>query len=130
MTDFKKSPTRLYKNPKEGKVAGVCAGIADYFDIKVGLVRFLFVIGALLTGIWPLVIGYFIASMVLDPKPRDLYEDEREEQFWKQTRKSPDYTAAELRRRFRDIERRTSEMEAYMTSKRYRLERELKALED
>lgn len=130
MTSFKKSPTRLYKNPRDGKIAGVCAGIADYFDIKVGVVRLLFVVGAILTGLWPLVIGYFIAAMVLDPKPRDLYEDEREEQFWKQTRKSPDYTAAELRRRFRDIERRTSEMEAYMTSKRFRLEREIRALED
>ncbi len=130
MTSFKKSPTRLYKNPHQGKITGVCAGIADYFDVKVSVVRVLFVLGALFTGIWPFVIGYIIASMCLDPKPRDLYEDDREEQFWKQARKSPDYTAAELRRRFRDIERRTNEMEAYMTSKRYRLERELKALED
>jgi phage shock protein C len=108
---------------------GVCAGIADYFDIKVGVVRFLAFFGILFTMPW-LLIGYFILGMSLDPKPEGLYEDENEEEFWKQTRKSPDYTAAELRRRFRDIERRTSEMEAYMTSKRFRLERELKALED
>ena len=69
-------------------------------------------------------------GFVLEPKPRDLYEDENEEEFWKQTRKAPDYSAAELRRRFRDIERRTSDMEAYVTSKRFRLERELNALED
>lgn len=109
---------------------GVCAGVADYFDVSVGVVRFLTIIGAVFTGIWLFVIGYFILGMVLDPKPEGLYEDEREEEFWKQTRKSPDYTAAEMRRRFRDIERRTSEMEAYVTSKRFRLERELKALED
>ncbi len=130
MTSFKKSPTRLYKNPHQGKIAGVCAGIADYFDIKVGVVRVLTVIGALFTGLWPFLIGYIIFAMCLDPRPRDLYEDEQEEQFWKQTRKSPDYTAAEMRQRFRDIERRTAEMEAYMTSKRFRLERELRALED
>ncbi len=130
MTSFKKSPTRLYKNPHQGKIAGVCAGIADYFDVKVGLVRGLTIVGTIFTGFWPLIIGYIICALYLDPKPRDLYEDEQEEQFWKQTRKSPDYTAAELRRRFRDIERRTSEMEAYMTSKRFKLERELRALED
>jgi phage shock protein C len=109
---------------------GVCAGIADYLDIKVGVVRVLVVLGALVTGIWFFAIAYFILGFVLDPMPRDLYQDEREEEFWKQTRKAPDYTAAELRRRFRDIERRTSDMEAYMTSKRFRLERELKSLED
>lgn len=127
---FKKSPTRLYKDPRRGKIMGVCAGIADYFDIKVGVVRFLTVIAALVTGIWFVVIAYFIMGFMLDPKPRDMYEDEKEEEFWKQTRKAPDYSAAELRRRFRDIERRTGEMEAYVTSKRFRLERELNALED
>ena len=130
MTSFKKRPTKLYKDPRRGKCMGVCAGIADYLDIKVGVVRVLTVIGALVTGIWFFVIAYFVLGFVLDPKPRDLYEDEKEEEFWKQTRKAPDYTAAELRRRFRDIERRTSDMEAYMTSKRFRLERELKSLED
>lgn len=130
MTSFRRSPTRLYKNPQDGKIAGVCAGIADYFDMKVGVVRFLFVLGALFTGIWPLVIGYFVASLWLDPTPVDLYEDEQEEEFWRQTRKSPDYTAADLRRRFRDIERRASDMEAYITSKRFKLDRELRALED
>jgi len=129
MTSFNKRPTKLYKDPMKGRVMGVCAGIADYFDIKVGVVRFLAFFAILFTFPW-LLIGYFILGMALDPKPEGLYEDEREEEFWKQTRKSPDYTAAELRRRFRDIERRTSEMEAYMTSKRFRLERELRALED
>lgn len=129
MTNSKYRPTKLYKVPQEGSVMGVCAGIADYFDIKVGVVRFLAVVAILFTFPW-LLIGYFILGMSLDAKPDGLYEDDREEEFWKQTRTSPDYTAAELRRRFRDIERRTSEMEAYMTSKRFRLERELKALED
>lgn len=127
---FSKSPTRLYKDPRRGKIMGVCAGIADYFDIRVGVVRFLTVIAALVTGIWLVVIAYFIMGFMLDPKPRDMYEDEKEEEFWKQTRKAPDYSAAELRRRFRDIERRTGDMEAYVTSKRFRLERELNALED
>ncbi len=127
---FKKSPTRLYKDPRRGKFMGVCAGIADYFDIKICVVRILTVVAALITGIWFIVLAYFILGFMLDPKPRDLYEDDKEEEFWKQTRKAPDYSAAELRRRFRDVERRTAEMEAYVTSKRFRLERELNALED
>ncbi|MBL4839110.1 MAG: envelope stress response membrane protein PspC [Kordiimonadaceae bacterium] len=127
---FKKNPTRLYKDPRNGKIMGVCAGIADYMDIRVGVVRVLTIILTVLFAGPFAILGYFILGCVLDPKPRDLYEDEKEEEFWKQTRKAPDYTAAELRQRFRDIERRTTGMEAYMTSKRFRLERELRALED
>ncbi|GHF16463.1 phage-shock protein [Kordiimonas sediminis] len=127
---YKNRPTRLYKIPPQGNLMGVCAGVADYLDINVTAVRVLSVIGALMTGIWLFVIGYVILGFVLDPKPEDLYEDETEEEFWKQTRTSPEYSAAEMRKRFRDIERRTSDMEAYMTSKRFKLERELRALED
>ena len=130
MKNYRSRPTKLYKSPREGKVMGVCAGIADYLDIKVGVVRFLTVVGTLVTGIWFFVIAYFVMGMVLDAKPASLYDDDTEEEFWKQTRKAPDYTAAELRSRFRDIERRTNDMEAYMTSKRFKLERDLRALED
>ncbi len=130
MKSFEHRPTKLFKIPQQGRVAGVCAGVADYLDISVGAVRFLTVVLAIFTSIIPALIIYAVLAMVLDAKPYDLYEDEQEEEFWKQTRKAPDYTAAELRRRFRDIDRRTSEMEAYVTSKRFRLERELQKLED
>ena len=124
------SRTRLYKIPTEGRCTGVCAGVADYFDMNVKLVRILFIISVIFTGFWPLLFVYFVLSFALDSKPGDLYSDAEEEQFWKQTRKAPDYTAAEMRQRFRDMERRTADMEAYMTSKRFKLERELNNLED
>lgn len=130
MTSFNKSPTRLYKNPHNGKIMGVCAGVADYFGITTTPIRVLTVIGMFTPLSGFILIGYFVLGFALSPKPVDLYEDEQEEEFWKQTRKSPDYTAADMRRRFRDIDRRTCDMEAYMTSKRFRLERELRALED
>lgn len=127
--NFSKRPTRLYKDPRRGRVMGVCAGLGDYFSVNVSAVRFVLIIGVIMSGGW-LLLGYLALGFALDPKPEDLYADTREEEFWRQTRRSPDYTAAEMRRRFRDIERRTADMEAYMTSKRFRLERELRALED
>ena len=47
----------LYRNPHEGKIAGVCAGIADYFGWETWLVRILVVSGVLF-GMPFLILGY------------------------------------------------------------------------
>lgn len=124
------SPTRLYKDTRDAKWMGVCAGIADYTGMTTTSVRILTVVATLFSGIWPGLFVYIILGFILEAKPDDLYADEKEEEFWRNTRKAPDYSAADMRRRFRDIERRTSEMEAYMTSKRFKLDRELDSLKD
>ncbi|MEO8099733.1 MAG: PspC domain-containing protein [Acidobacteriota bacterium] len=53
------------ERPLEGRrIAGVCAGVADYMDVDVTLIRVLAVIGAFFsfgTGI----LAYFIASIII-----------------------------------------------------------------
>ena len=41
---------RLYRSVDDRMIAGVCAGIADYFDIDPTLVRLIFVLGFFATG--------------------------------------------------------------------------------
>lgn len=125
-----KSPTRFYRDPERGIIMGVCAGLADYFDIRLGVVRALVILGMIFTGFWPFAIGYFVIGFMLDVKPRDLYRNEEDEEFWRQTRKEPEVTTADLRRRFRDIRRRTSALERCLTSSRFQLEREINSLKD
>jgi len=59
---------RLIRRPAEGKIAGVCAGLADYFDADVALVRAAWVV----LSIWPgaIVLGViaYIAAWVLMPR--------------------------------------------------------------
>lgn len=124
------NPNRLYKNPRDGKVMGVCAGIADYFDMRPFVIRVLVVLGMLVGAFAPILIGYFVLGIVLEPKPSELYNDPQEDEFWRKVRTQPDYTSADLKKRFQDIERRTRRMEAYMTSRKFRLDRELRGLED
>lgn len=50
---------KLYRLPKQGQIAGVCAGLAEYFDIDVTLVRIIFIFLALITG------GGFIVAYIL-----------------------------------------------------------------
>lgn len=124
------SRTRFYKDTRNAKWMGVCAGAADYFGMTPKAIRILTVVLAIMSGVWPALLVYVLLGFLLEPKPDNLYQDEREEEFWRETRKAPDYTAADMRRRFRDIERRTNEMEAYMTSKRFKLDQELNSLRD
>lgn len=58
----------LYRNASQGKLAGVCAGIADYFGWETWLVRILAVSGVLLGMGWFVVI-YIAAWFILDKKP-------------------------------------------------------------
>jgi phage shock protein C len=58
----------LHRDPCRGKIAGVCAGLADYFGWETWLVRILVVSGVLLGMEWFVVI-YIAAWFILDKKP-------------------------------------------------------------
>lgn len=123
------SPSKLYKDPRRGKLMGVCAGLADYTGVKASYIRLALVLGAIFGFFVWIVIGYLILGFVLEPKPEGLYADAEEERFWRDVRTRPQATSADLRRRFRDIDERIRRMESYVTSKRFKLDRELKDLE-
>ena len=66
-----------------------------------------------------LAAGYF-----LKPKPDGLYSSGEEETSWRQGRLDPSRMASDLRHKFRDIERRIREAEAYVTSSEFKLKRD------
>jgi len=62
-------PRRLYRLDDDKKIAGVCAGLAAYTALDVGLVRALVVLAAVFTGFF-LVVGAYVALMFLMPVAR------------------------------------------------------------
>ena len=54
---------RLYRNPRDKKIAGVCSGIADYLSVDVTVVRILFLIALLCCGggFWVYLIIWLLA---------------------------------------------------------------------
>jgi phage shock protein PspC (stress-responsive transcriptional regulator) len=60
--------TKLYLS-KDKKLAGVCGGIAEYFDIDSSMVRLAWVILSVLTGIFPGIIAYIVAALIIPPAP-------------------------------------------------------------
>ena len=120
-------PTGLYRNQDKGKVAGVCAGLADYFGISVFIVR-LVALGSLFVFTFPTLVCYFLATILIDPAPAFDYQSEDEKEFWRQLRVQPSVTLSRLRHRFRDQEHRIRAMEAFVTSAEARLHREFRDL--
>lgn len=59
---------RLYRSIKDRKIAGVCGGIAEYFDIDPTIVRLLWAL-SLILGILPSIIAYIICWIVIPEKP-------------------------------------------------------------
>lgn len=60
----------LYRDTSDKMVAGVCSGLAQYFDIHTTLVRVAFVVLTLLSGAG--VLAYVILWIVLGPNPEYL----------------------------------------------------------
>jgi len=59
------APRRLRRVIADKKIAGVCAGFAEYFDMDVTLVRLLWLGIGLMTGVVPLLMVYMVAWIVL-----------------------------------------------------------------
>jgi phage shock protein C len=122
------SRTRFYRDKRNGKIMGVCAGIADYTGFDVNLVRVCFLATVFMSG-GSIVPFYFIAGFVTPPKPRELeFEDREERRFWQGVRASPTRTARDIRSRLRDIDRRLADIESYVTTENRSLAREIEQL--
>ena len=122
------SRTRFYRDKRNGKLFGVCAGIADYTGFDVSLVRICFLAAMFMSGGGVLPF-YFIAAMVTPTKPQ-VFErvDQEEKQFWQGVRASPTRAARDIRSRFKDIDRRLADIESYVTTENRSLAKEIEQL--
>ena len=55
---------RLYRSRTDKMIAGVCGGLADYFDTDPVIIRLIFIF-LLLFGIGPIIIAYIIMWIVV-----------------------------------------------------------------
>lgn len=62
---------KLWRIPEKGMIKGVCAGIAQYFDIPVKLVRIITVLAFFFGLAFFVLVGYIVLTFLLDPMPAD-----------------------------------------------------------
>jgi len=68
---------KLYRMQSRKMIGGVCAGIAQYFDLDVSLIRLLFVGIALITALFPMLLFYMIAWIII-PTEEEVVKKEKE----------------------------------------------------
>jgi phage shock protein PspC (stress-responsive transcriptional regulator) len=59
---------KLYRSREEKMIAGVCGGLAEYFDIDPVIIRLIFVV-LLLPGGFPGLVPYIILWILVPKKP-------------------------------------------------------------
>jgi phage shock protein C len=141
----------LYRNTRDGKVAGVCAGLADHWDIAHWVMRLVWIGGFLFTGTLALWV-YLGAWILLAPRPTRRRQDggysEEEPEFedipveMEYDERYHDYRPRKVfrysesgsvrleraRERLDAALRRVEDMESYVTSRRYNLNKEFSKL--
>jgi phage shock protein C len=123
-SDEPASPSKLYRSSDGSILFGVCAGLADYFGAARWTVR-LFWFFALLVFPPTTIVAYLVLAMLLPKAPAQLYESVEQADFWRGVRIDPSRSFAELHHRFRTLEHKLQRAEAFVTSKSYRIRREI-----
>lgn len=143
---------KLYRDRANGKVLGVCAGIAGYYGIERWVVRIAAVTAIIFLN-WVALVAYLIAAVILEPTPKGKRAKRRAERMARAERmegsgrararetppRAEPATPSErpVAERLRDvqadfdeIELRIRRMETHVTSGRYELHRELRRIGD
>lgn len=131
----------LLRDDENGKIAGVCAGIADYFGWELWLVRIITVSAFFLGGSGIIFVLYIAAWVVLEKKSKAAkhlaagssaaaYADrpvELKTRVW-QRGESPKQALQHLNHQFNSMELKLRDMERHVTSNRFQLNREFNNL--
>ena len=55
----------IYLSEKDKKIAGVCGGLGEYFEIDPTLIRLAWAVVTALTGLLPGIIAYIAAAIIM-----------------------------------------------------------------
>ena len=140
----------LYRNTRDGKIAGVSAGLADHWDVAHWVVRLLWVAAFLFTGTLALWV-YLAAWILMAPRPSrwsadgggadameyeeaavEMEYDERHHDYRpRKVFRYPDSSSDRLKRARERLDAaldRVQAMESYVTSRPYELNKEFSRL--
>ncbi len=60
---------KLYRNPHNKVLAGICGGLGEYFDFDPVVIRLFWLLLAIFSGVFPGVVAYVFAILLIPKKP-------------------------------------------------------------
>src|SRR5262245_6287604 len=114
----------LYRS-RSGQILGVCKGLAEYFDVSVFWMRVIACALLIFSGIWPLVIIYIMAALLMKPEPVLPLETEGEQEFYNSYASSRRMALHRLKRTYDNLDRRIRRIEDIVTDRTYDWDRRL-----
>lgn len=118
---------RFCRSKDRAMIAGVCAGLADYFGFNLKATRVLAVI-SLLMAMPITLLAYFGAVFLIPAAEDDKKRPSYDEDFRRAVRSAPAQTLGDVRRRYQSLDRRLARLERYVTSSRFNLDQEFRKL--
>jgi phage shock protein C len=64
-----KEMKRLYRSRNESQIFGVCGGLGEYLEVDPTVIRLLWVVLAVATAIFPGLIAYLLAAIIVPLEP-------------------------------------------------------------
>ena len=150
---YQREPGReLYRDPDNGKICGVCAGVANYFGFETWVVRVI-AVSLLIFLNGGMILGYFIACWLLEVKPgskttnrcgpfghhfsgrnrrnnttanNSTYRPNVQD-VWRKGN-SASNTLDRVNKKFSNLEQRLRGMESYVTSDKFKLDKEFESI--
>jgi phage shock protein C len=108
----------IYRS-RNGFIFGVCRGLAEHFNFSVFWARVIAIIFLLVTGFWPAIGMYLIATLLMKPAPVIPIKTEAEQEFYDSYANSRHLAARRIKRRYEKLERRLQRMEHIVTAREF-----------
>lgn len=128
MSDRRHDDERRFRRSSDnGMLGGVCAGFANYFGFNLSVTRLLAVVGFFINPLLA-VVAYLATVMLVPAVPTRPGPGSIDPRFQRSVRSSPGQAMQDVRGRFQSLDRRLARLEKYVTSSRYKLDREFRDL--
>lgn len=120
----------LRRIPENGKVSGICAGIAQHWGVRLKWVRVAAVIALIFAPMFTLI-AYGLATFFMKPMdvvPAQPKEANGTRDDWASGGLPPDLSFPFLRAKFKELEARAGAMETQVTSHEFHLRRDFRQM--
>ncbi len=120
----------LYRNPRRGPLAGVCTGLAEYFEIPVWVAR-LIAISLFIFVSQLFVIAYIAGIFLLAKRPSSHFQSRQQQHRDNglfNYQKPASERLRDIHERLQALDKKLRGMEGYVTSKKYQFNKEINDL--